>query len=291
MSTPTTSVILDYKQVLINQDGRLLIHGYEYLTHNNKTFKSVQGQFTIIDNLPPLRIIINHQQLLNECIIRAITEDNDYIVISIIDYTTIHTVSYDIIKKDCLAVAYDQPEDILTLSTSGQVTPNIISTNVRWVGTYITSSSEVTPLLLIDDTFYTGDMVVIGAVKNIIQIRDNVIITNSGRSFTFTERDGRLTLIELSTCVDGCKDNDVIYLLDYEGIIHKYSQSYDFTVTRWKATQHIRTYKKLKRLINSDLVTGYGIIVESEDGDYYRLDDDYLEMLDIPDIYQPIVAI
>lgn len=266
-----TTIEFDYSKVLINQDGQLCVYGHKLLTHDSEQFKSVDPHFIPI-NTPLLRLIIHHELNINGCTIRAITKDNVYIVITIIDAEATYTV----VNRDCLAVAYDYPSDLAILSTSGRVSD---STGVRWIGTHIDSDDSVYELMLIGNKFYEcGGSYFIGEVDSIKMIRDSVMLDEAGRSFVFVEDPdiNLMILTQWKPCIDACRDSDnFIYLLDDKGIVRKYKYKYYQLTDKavWKLVKIINTRMEVKRLIRDDIVTGYGVMIESVEGEYYQLDD------------------
>lgn len=280
-----TTIEFDYSKILINQDGQLCVYGYEHLVYNGKRFRSVDSMFTPIDNIPPLRSIVTHSATT----ITALTQNNEHINIDLTD----GKVKWDILDEDCLIVDYD-----VILTTSGQAVfsgcdpvPALSKSKVRWIGSYDGCDGYEVVIVLIGDEFYRynyGKLTLIGEVKDIKTIRDCVAIDKSEFAYSFFEIRGSIELDELSSrCVDACRHGKYAYLLDEKGDIRKYREKYHkfSDSSEWESILYIESGMKMKRLIGSDTVLGYGVVAESEDGEYYRIEDDKLQKIELPKLY------
>ena len=286
-----TTIEFNYSKIFIDQEGQLCVHGYEYLTYDDKRFRSIDPQFTPIQSspsLPPLRSIVTHSHNQSNCSITALTQSNQHINIDVID----GKVSYNVLDEGCLIVDYD-----IILTTSGQAVfsgcdpvPELSQSKIRWIGSYDGCDGYEVVIVLIDDQFYrfnNDKLTLIGEVKDIKTIRDCIVIDKLGYAYSFFEIRGAIELDELSSCVDACRHKGDAYLLDDRGDIRKYREKYhEFAESsEWESIQYIESGMKMKRLVGSDIISGYGVIAESEDGDYYQIDGSSLKKIELPKLH------
>lgn len=219
-------------------------------------------------------------------------------------------VKVTLLRTDVKMIVNYNYERLIILTTSGRVIGfaedddwiGII--DIDWIGV-LDSDPDIEHnvlITLIDNKLYgithlttdCYDRYYIGYIDDIKMIKNGVMLTNSGKVYgLILMDDNRVELIEVVSngIVDINRYQGRIHLLNERGEIsfvnvhdleinqdsscdecHSWDQSKNTITRQLEHNQSIKSNIKIKRFIRDDVVIGYDVVVESEEGIMYELD-------------------